>query len=154
MKKLILIPALFCLFMLNVASMCSSDDNDNSTGTNPTPVINLVTAGTWRVSSYVDSGNDETNHFSGYTFTFATSNIVTATNGTNTYTGAWSVNADDDGDDNPGGDLDFNIAFASPPDFAELTEDWNIISTTSTTVSLKHISGGGGDTDTLVFTKI
>ena len=151
MKKLILIPALFCLFMLNVASMCSSDDGPSST--NPAPVISAVTAGTWRVTSFVDSGNDETNNFSGYTFTFGASNILTAANGTNTYTGTWSVNADDDDDDNPGGDLDFNIAFASPPDFAELTEDWNIVSHTSTTISLIHVSGGGGGTDTLVFTK-
>lgn len=153
MKKLILIPALFCLFMLNVASMCSSDDDNNSTGTNPTPVINAITNGTWRVTSYVDSGNDETNHFSGYNFNFGSSNVITVTNGTNTYSGAWSVNADDDNDDNPGGDLDFNIAFASPPDFAELTEDWQIISFTSNTLSLKHVSGGGGGTDTIVFTK-
>ena len=72
MKKLILIPALFCLFMLNVASMCSSDDDSSSSSQDPTPVINTVTNGTWRVTSYVDSGNDETNNFTGYNFTFAT----------------------------------------------------------------------------------
>lgn len=151
MKKLILIPALFCLFMLNVASMCSSDDN--STSADPTPIINTVTQGTWKVTTYLDSGNDETNHFTGYNFTFGAANVLTAANGTNTYTGTWSVTSDDSNDDNPSGDIDFNIAFVSPTDFADLTEDWNIVSYSSTTISLIHISGGNGGTDTLVFTK-
>ncbi|WP_284651270.1 hypothetical protein [Flavobacterium terrisoli] len=152
MKKLILIPALFCLFMLNVASMCSSDD-DNSSSQDPTPVINTATDGTWRVTSYVDSGNDETNHFTGYNFTFASGNVLSATNGTNTYTGTWSVTSDDSDDDNPSSDLDFNIAFASPADFADLSDDWDIVSYSATTISLIDISGGNGGTDTLVFTK-
>jgi heat shock protein HslJ len=98
MKKLILIPGLFCLFMLNVASMCSSDDNSSSSQ-DPTPVVNTATQGTWRVTSYIDSGTDETNHFSGYNFTFATGGVLSAANGTNTYTGTWSVTTDNSNDD-------------------------------------------------------
>lgn len=150
-KKLILIPGLFCLFMLNVASMCSADDDSSST--NPAPVINAATSGTWRISSFIDSGNDETNHFTNYNFTFGASNVLTAANGSNTYTGSWSVTSDDSDDDNPSGDLDFNIAFGSPADFTELTEDWAIVSYSATTISLIHVSGGNGGTDTLVFTK-
>ncbi|MDI9257386.1 hypothetical protein [Flavobacterium sedimenticola] len=152
MKKLFLIPALFCLFMLNVASMCSSDDNSSSSQ-DPTPVINTATQGTWRITSYVDSGTDETNHFTGYNFTFASGNVLTATNGTNTYTGTWSVTNDNSNDDNPSSDLDFNIGFTSPANFADLTDDWDIVSYTSTTISLIDISGGNGGTDILVFTK-
>lgn len=152
MKKLILIPALFCMFMLNVASMCSSDDNSSSSQ-DPTPVINTATQGTWRVTSYVDSGTDETNHFTGYTFTFASGSVLSATNGTNTYTGTWSVTNDSSDDDNPSSDLDFNVLFASPADFADLSDDWDIVSYTATTISLIDISGGNGGTDTLVFTK-
>lgn len=150
MKKLILLPVLFCVLVLNVK--CSSSDDDNSS-TNPTAVINTAKSGTWRVTSFVDSGTNETAHFTGYNFTFANSNVLSATNGTNTYTGIWSVISDDDDDDNPSGDLDFNIAFASPADFSELTEDWDIVSYSSTKISLIHVSGGGGGTDTLEFTK-
>lgn len=152
MKRLLLIPALFCLLMLNVASMCSSDDNSSSS-TDPTPVINIVSQGTWRITSYVDSGTNETNHFTGYNFTFGASSVVTATNGTNTHTGTWSIVTDSSNDDNPSTDLDFNIAFASPPDFEDLTDDWDIVTYTATTISLIDISGGNGGTDTLVFTK-
>ena len=151
MKKLILIPALFCLIMLNVASMCSSDDNSSSS--DPTPVINIASQGTWRITSYIDSGNNQTSDFTGYNFTFGASNALTASNGTNTYTGTWSVVTDTSNDDNPSSDLDFNIAFLSPANFAELTDDWDIVSFTPTTISLIDVSGGNGSTDTLVFTK-
>ncbi|PJE42175.1 MAG: hypothetical protein CUR32_05070 [Flavobacterium sp.] len=152
MKKVILIPMLFCLFMLNVASMCSSDDNSSSSQ-DPTPVINAATQGTWRVTSYVDSGTDETNHFTGYNFTFSNGGVLTATNGSNTVTGTWSVLNDDTNDDSPSNDLDFNIGFTAPANFADLTDDWDIVTYSDTTISLIDISGGNGGTDTLVFTK-
>jgi len=152
MKKRILIPFLFSLFMLNVASMCSSDDNSSSSQ-DPTPVINIASQGTWRITSYIDSGVNETNHFTGYNFTFGPSNVLTASNGTNNYTGTWSVVTDTTNDDNPSSDLDFNIGFTAPADFADLTDDWDVVSYTATTISLIDVSGGNGGTDTLVFTK-
>lgn len=50
-------------------------------------------------------------------------------------------------------DIDFNIFFASPADFAELSEDWDIISHTASKIELKHVSGGNGGTDLLTFEK-
>jgi len=139
--------------MLNVASMCSSDDNSSSSSQDPTPVINAATQGTWRVTSYIDSGTDETNHFTGYSFTFGNGGVLTATNGSNTVTGTWSVVNDNTNDDSPSNDLDFNIGFTAPANFADLTDDWDIVSYSDTTISLIDISGGNGGTDTLVFTK-
>ena len=153
MKTLKLIPILAVLFMLNVASMCSSDDDNSNTSQDPIPVINTVATGTWRITLFEDSGTNETNHFNGYNFTFGAGYILSATNGTNTYNGIWSVTSDNSGDDSPSNDLDFNIAFSSPADFAELTEDWNIISYTATKIQLVHISGGNGGTDYLTFEK-
>ncbi|MGV7107860.1 hypothetical protein [Flavobacterium sp. U410] len=157
MKKLSLLPVLALLFVLNVASMCSNDD-DNSTNTqDPTPIVNTMTNGTWRITFYEDDGENKTSYFSGYNFTFGTSNVLTATNGTNTYTGVWSVTNSDDNsnDDNPSSsDLDFNILFNSPDLFNdELSDDWNIITYTSTKVELVDVSGGNGDTDYLTFEK-
>lgn len=153
MKKLALIPMLSLIFMLNVASMCSNDDSSNST-TDPTPVINTVTSGTWRITFFEDSGVDETYHFTGYNFTFGSANVLTATNGTNTYTGSWSVTNDDSNDDSPSNDLDFNILFASPVNFNdELTDDWDILSRTDTKIELVDVSGGNGGTDYLTFEK-
>lgn len=51
------------------------------------------------------------------------------------------------------GDIDFNIFFASPADFNELSEDWDIITNSSTKIELMHESGGNGGTDLLTFEK-
>lgn len=153
MKKLILIPALFLVFMLNIASTCSDDDSPSSSSQDPTPVINSVNTGNWRVTFFEDSGNVETTNFTNYNFTFGSGNVLTASNGTNNYTGTWSVTSDNSGDDSPSNDLDFNIGFVSPPNFEELTEDWNIISYSSTKIQLIHVSGGNGGTDYLTFEK-
>lgn len=153
MKKLPLIPMLALIFMLNVASMCSKDD-DSSSSSDPTPIINIVTSGTWRITFFEDSGVNETYHFTGYNFTFGSANVLTATNGSNTYTGSWSVTNGNSSDDSPSNDLDFNIFFSSPANFAdELTDDWDIISRSDTKIMLKDVSGGNGGTDYLTFEK-
>lgn len=154
MKKLTLIPLLSLIFMLNVASMCS-DDNDSSNSSDPTPVINTVNQGTWRITLYEDSGVDETTNYSNYIFTFGANNVLTAAN-TNTYTGSWSVTSDDINDDSPSEDLDFNILFTSPSPASfvdDLSDDWDIVSYTATKIELVDVSGGNGGTDYLTFEK-
>ncbi len=153
MKKTILIPALAFVLLINVAGMCSKDDAVVAPSVNPAPVINTVNNGTWRITFYEDSGTEETTNFSGYNFTFGPSSVLTATNGSNTYTGTWSVTSDNSLDDSPSNDLDFNIGFTTPANFADLTDDWNITEITSTKVRLVHVSGGNGGTDYITFEK-
>ncbi|SEP82708.1 hypothetical protein [Flavobacterium urocaniciphilum] len=153
MNKLKLISAFIAIFMLFIPTACSDDDDTQSTSVDPTPVINTINNGTWRITLYNDSGTVETTNFTGYNFTFGPSSVLTAINGSTTVTGTWSVTSDNSGDDSPSNDLDFNIAFATPANFAELTDDWNIISYTSTKIELIHVSGGGGGTDYLTFEK-
>lgn len=152
MKKLNFLQILIFAMVLTGVFSCTSDSSSNSS-VDPTPVINIVNKGTWRITFYEDSGVNETANFTGYNFTFGSNNVLTAANGTNTYTGTWSVTSDDSGDDSPSNDLDFNIAFASPTNFEELTEDWNIIEKTDTKIKLVHISGGNGGTDYITFEK-
>jgi hypothetical protein len=138
--------------MLSAIS-CSSDDDSSST-TSTTEITNTVTSGAWRVTYFMDSDNDETNHFTGYNFTFGANNILTATNGTNTYTGIWNVSTEDPNDDHPHlEDVDFDIIFNSPDNFIDLTEDWEILEKTSLKIRMKHVSGGDGNIDYLTFEK-
>ena len=154
MKKMKLISAFMFLFIATAFSSCTDeDDTVVNNSVDPTPVINVVNNGTWRITLFNDSGVDETLNFTDYDFSFGASNILSATNGTNTYSGTWSVTSDNSNDDSPSNDLDFNIAFSAPANFAELTEDWNIISYTATKVQLVHVSGGGGETDYVTFEK-
>ncbi|WP_445715056.1 hypothetical protein [Flavobacterium sp.] len=155
MKKLKLISILSLVFVLNVASMCSDNDDSNSTA-DPTPVINTVSQGTWRITFYEDSGVNETTNYSNYIFTFGANGVLTAVN-TNTYTGSWSVTTDNSTDDSPSNDLDFNILFTAPSPAIfvdDLSDDWDIISYTSTKIELVDVSGGNGGTDYLTFEKI
>ncbi|MFN7419673.1 MAG: hypothetical protein ACK5RV_02185, partial [Flavobacterium sp.] len=69
-----------------------------------------------------------------------------------TYTGVWSV-TDSNSNDDSMDDLDFNIAFTTPANFLELTDDWDIQSRTDTKIELIDISGGNGGTDYLTFEK-
>ena len=140
------------LFVLTTSSMCSNDDDSPTTSTNPSDIINIVNNGTWRITYYYDTDHEETSNFNGYNFTFGESNVLTASNGTNSYTGTWSVTDSNSNDDNLS-DLDFNIAFSSPAQFEELTDDWEIIEKSSTSIKLKDVSGGNGGTDYLTFAK-
>lgn len=147
--------AIFAMLVggLFFTTACSSDDDSSSSNTTVDQVVDTVTDGTWRITSYIDSGQDETSDFSGYNFTFGSTNVLTATNGTNTYDGVWTVTNDDSDDDNPSDDIDFDIFFSAPATFADLSDDWDILERTSTKVRLVDVSGGDGDTDYLTFEK-
>lgn len=151
MKTLKLIPFLLCIFMLNVASMCSKDDN-SVTNVIQNQVVNTATSGTWKVTLYDDSGTIKTSNFTGYNFSFGSGNTLTAANGTNTYTGTWSV-TDSNSNDDTIDDLHFNVSFNAPVSFADLTDDWHIVSRTDTKIQLNDVSGGNGGTDYLTFEK-
>lgn len=161
MKTRIFRMALLTLSVSLMSAMCSSDDDGDSNNNSQeiAQIENEVESGTWRVSSFIDSGQDETNDFTGYNFTFDANGTLTATNGNTTYTGSWSVtdssNSNDDSSSNDDDDIDFNISFnvSENNDFDDLIDDWDIVSHNSTTISLIDISGGNGGTDTLVFTK-
>ena len=144
---------------LTFLTSCQEDDNPNSVNADPTPVINAAASGTWRITYFFDTDSEETGNFNNYDFTFGSGNVLTATNGTNTYTGSWSVtndhsNSNDDSGHHSSNDLDFNIAFGSPANFAELSDDWDIISYSANKIELIDVSGGNGGTDYLTFEKV
>jgi hypothetical protein len=146
------------VFAAGTLASCSGDDNNSSLNNSAAiaAVVNTAQSGTWRITSYVEAGNDETDHFANYHFTFGNNGVLTAVNNI-TVTGAWSVtSSDNSSDDSPDdNDIDFNIVFTSPApvNFLELTDDWDVVQVTATTISLIDVSGGNGGTDTLVFTK-
>ena len=148
---------MICFSLLS--STCSTDDDFNNSNNNSQQIAqirNTVESGTWKITSFVDSGQDETNDFTGYNFTFEANGTLTAVNPSNTMTGTWSVTNDSNSNsDSSNDDIDFNIFFPVPDtnNFEDLNDDWDIVSYTSTTISLIDISGGNGGTDTLVFQK-
>jgi len=150
MKRIQLLPIL--LFCLSVLISLASCTNGDPVVPSQTVIQNNVQSADWKITSFIDSGKDETNHFSNYTFTFDNTGVLTSTNGSVTYTGTWSITNGNSGDDSPG-DLDFNILFNLTNDFEDLNEDWHFISQSSNKIELIHISGGNGGTDYLTFEK-
>lgn len=149
MRHLQLFPIL--LISLSALFTLASCSNDNPADLTPTVVQNNVQSGAWRITSFIDSGKDETSHFAGYTFTFDDDGTITSTSNTVTYSGNWSITDNNSNDDSPGSDIDFNIFFNLSNDFEDLNEDWHIVSQSSTRIELIHVSGGNGGTDTLTF---
>jgi hypothetical protein len=142
---------LICVFSSMTLASCTDDDDSGDVNVESQVETN-VQKGTWRIAKFVDSDKDETDHFTGYSFTFNSSGILNATNGTNDYEGTWSItdsNSNDDSED----DLEFNINFNLMNDFEDLNDDWDIISQSSAKIELIDVSGGNGGTDYLTFEK-
>jgi hypothetical protein len=144
---------ILCVLFISTATftLTSCDDNDNN-DVSQTVIAENLKSGTWRVTSYMDSGDNETSHFDGFNFDFEDAGIVTATNGNVIYPGTWNI-SDEDNDDDSLNDLDLNLVFLLPDDFAELTDGWEFVSQSSTRVELKHVSSGSGGTDYLTLQK-
>ena len=139
MKNIVVFGKVIMLSLLFILGSCSSsDDNDNSgsdgsdgsggTGGNVNTQINelktIMTSGSWVVSFYFDTDHEETNNFTTFAFVF---------NGVETNNGTWSVTPDSSLD----GVIDFTIFFADPPDFAELSDDWDVLSYTNDEIQLR-----------------
>tara|TARA_Y100000589_G_C27186251_1_gene642803 strand:- start:2218 stop:2694 length:477 start_codon:yes stop_codon:yes gene_type:complete len=148
--------SILLMMSLSLMSFTCSDDDDGSNQDNSQEIAQIETtveSGDWIITSYIDSGTDETNDFNGYTFTFGTNGGITATNGNTTYNGTWSVTDSNSNDDSPDSDIDFNLSFPVPDDhdFDDLNDDWDIISHSNNMISLRDVSGGDGSVDTLIF---
>ncbi len=137
-------------FIAGMLISCNSDDDSNSN--NNSTIVQLETSiksGAWRVSSFVEDGNNQTHHFTGYAFTFSENGTVSATNGTNTVSGTWTTSSSS----SSGSKFILNFNASSGP-FEEISEDWRIENVTSVLIDLKHVSGGDGSIDLLTFAKI
>ncbi|HRP32347.1 MAG TPA: hypothetical protein PKV73_10665 [Agriterribacter sp.] len=100
---------------------CKKESNDTN---------RISFEGTWRIVLFTDHGNDETNDFSGYLFSFGNNGVLEASKSGRAKTGTWSYEGDE-----------FNIDLGEKTDsnkpLGELTDDWELISQTSTEIKLK-----------------
>lgn len=145
------VPIVLIFFLLLTLS-CTKEDDDNTTVKIQDQIQTNVQKGNWRITQFVDSGENEIENYIGYDFTFSSSGVLTTTNGTDSYAGTWSISDKDNNDDSID-DLHFNIQFDLNNDFEELSDDWDIISQSPDKIQLIDISGGNGDTDYLTFNK-
>ncbi|MDO5655160.1 MAG: hypothetical protein Q4G27_03365 [Flavobacteriaceae bacterium] len=135
---------LIAILLPLIAISCSGSDDDSAPNTD-TNVPVIITNGTWRITLYNDNGENETYHFSGYTFDFS-HGVVTATKIGNSVTGTYAIGVDD-------GHNKLYLDFGVVVPFEELNDDWHIVEESATKVRLQDVSGGNGGTDLLTFEK-
>lgn len=144
MRSIKSIPAII-LFALSTLFSCQKNDDSSNPGggTNVTPA-----AGQWKVTFFFDK-KDETANYTGYVFEFGSNGSLSASNGSQTWTGTWSTGIDDSANK-------FLIDFTGtvPSALSDLEEDWLIIQISDNFMHFEHTSGGNGDTDVLKFSKL
>lgn len=122
-----------------------SIDACNNSGTPTTTFASILNSGTWYVSYYYDTDHDETSSYNGFNFTFISNGTINVIKNASASNGTWSTYMSS-------GQNKLNLNFDNS-NLIELQEDWIITEYTPTTIHLKHLSGGGGETHSLYFTK-
>lgn len=146
MKKVFFVTAFLVTIFF---AACDKSDDASTANITATAVNNTISTGTWKVTYFWDTDHEETANFNGFTFTFAGGSVVTATNTLFTVTGTWVVTTD-----GSKVKLVLNFPTSSLPEFADISEDWQVTERTDTRIKLQHVSGGGGGTDYLTFERI
>jgi hypothetical protein len=124
---------LFALASLLMIWSCSKTDDNNVTPSGSTSKAEQV-SGTWTVTSYLDSGKDETSDYSGYSFNFSVDGILAATSGSTAFSGDWHIGDNSSSDDNSSNRLVINIAGNKQMD--KLAHTWVIVTLNTTTITL------------------
>ncbi len=96
----------------------------------PLELETVLTTDSWFISFFFD-GDDETLEFASYEFVFNTNGTATATNGSNTEPGTWSIQI------NSSGNLKLILDFGNEDPLDELEEDWKVIDFSSDLIRLK-----------------
>ena len=117
---------------------------------NQNNVTIIVTDGTLKIAFDWDTDFDETVNFNGFNFSFGANNVLTATDGTNTYIGTWSI-TDSNNYINNLQDLKFDIKLTSPINFVEILNEWEIIDKSSSYIKLRDVISDNGGTNFLTF---
>lgn len=132
--------ALTAVLLLVACGGSNDATSPNGPVTQPSTVSAVITAGTWSVGTLTQNTEDKANQFSGYTFTFsrtgdAEAGTVTATKGGNTISGTWSHSAAVTYYGSTSTESMVLSLGASSP-FAMLTKTWNVVSNTTSTLTL------------------
>lgn len=136
----------FALFA--VVLLFSSCKKDNAVSVKNTE--NTISKGSWKATTFIEDDTNELTHLSGYVFTFEDNGTVKAVKSGVTTTGTWSV-GEESGDDS-NSNIHLNINFTTDP-LTEISDDWHVMSVTSSKIELEDVSGGNGGTDELTLEK-
>ena len=132
--------------LLSIASMCDHDDNDMDDDDDSKAIETSLGQGSWKVAYFFDK-EDGTAVFEGYSFLFNDDDVAIATKNSLSVQGSW------DTEDSSQGSTKLYLDFGAASPLQELNEDWIVVESSTTRITLEHESGGNGDTDTLILEK-
>jgi hypothetical protein len=119
--------------------------DDCNTVSIPTTLSEIMSNGTWYVSSFINDTTDDTYHFNGYNFTFSSDGTSIAVRNTTNINGTWSDYMDD-------GNAKLDLSFDGDL-LDEIEDDWRVLEYSKTLIKLRHESGGNGEIHYLSFSK-
>lgn len=92
MKKKVFLRSWFAVSL--ILTSCSSDESDLSSvnlQADVDEISTLAESGSWRIARFIDSGNDDTDNFDGYLFSFNADGSLIADSSSDNATGSWSI---------------------------------------------------------------
>jgi hypothetical protein len=145
MDKAFLVAGLISLSFLIGISSC--DDGKSEGDNRPTQQVieSTLKENSWEITNFDD---DETHHFSGYSFHFNTDGSVVASKSNSSISGTWSTF------NSSNGQLKLNIEFMVADTFEELNDDWVVIESTDTRILLQDRTGRSGEFDKVTLEKV
>jgi hypothetical protein len=145
MKKIIFSLTIVIFLLVSLSSCIKEESTSDLTGMNSLKAS--FQDENWKISLYIDCNEDETYHFSGYTFSFDTTGIVAVYDTSAVATGTWLTRTSD-------GHNKFDLNFGKTYPFHKINEDWHIIEKTDTIIRLEDISKKSGEAEFLTFIRI
>jgi hypothetical protein len=154
-KQFSLKPVLIIILM-TPASASNLDDADTDAhlnGLSPLDNNNIVTIivfdGIMKITYYWDTSLIDTINFDGFNFIFSANNFLTATDGTNTYNGTWSITESNSYDIDDLSEEKINLCLTSSVNFVETIDDWMAIDTSPPCIRLNDIIDDNGEVNIL-----
>src|SRR6187549_2441422 len=134
MKKLFKIlaaPVVVCLMM--AASSCQKDNATTPLDEAMAPgeiAFKQPDPGLYKINKFIDTGDDETAQFNGYTFEFqADGDFIATTNNGTVFNGSWSLN---------GAETEMTLNIAGNAALDDLDDDnWKVIKMTNQKIKLR-----------------
>jgi len=141
------------LLTLFIFASCSSDDDSVSDNNTQGPNANIETTipGDYAITTFTVDGEDRSNNYNGFTFTYDGDGNVTAQNDILAEVGTWTYTTT-----TTDGELVENLElfFNNQEPFTDLSREWDIDATISTTIRLSGFNSMGDNArDVLVFTR-
>lgn len=100
MKKKVLLR--LCFGVSLILNSCSSDESDPSSinlQADVDEISTLAESGSWSISRFIDSGNDDTSNFDGYLFAFNADGSLFADSQNDNVNGTWSISLEENNND-------------------------------------------------------